>query len=59
MRCNQCELLVINGVLCHETGCPNTDKIYNKEDKEWIPSEVYENEDDIEWEEDAIDEIDF
>jgi len=21
--CNQCELLVINGVPCHETGCPN------------------------------------
>jgi hypothetical protein len=23
MLCNQCEALVINGVLCHETGCPN------------------------------------
>jgi hypothetical protein len=21
--CNQCEVLVINGILCHETGCPN------------------------------------
>lgn len=23
MSCNQCEALVINGVYCHETGCPN------------------------------------
>ena len=23
MKCDQCELLVINGVVCHETGCPN------------------------------------
>jgi len=22
--CNQCEMLTINGVACHETGCPNT-----------------------------------
>jgi hypothetical protein len=22
-RCSQCEALVINGVACHETGCPN------------------------------------
>lgn len=21
--CDQCELLRINGVVCHETGCPN------------------------------------
>lgn len=24
IRCSQCEALVINGVPCHETGCPNT-----------------------------------
>jgi hypothetical protein len=23
MKCNQCEYLFINGVGCHETGCPN------------------------------------
>ena len=23
MRCNQCEEVMINGVRCHETGCPN------------------------------------
>lgn len=22
-RCSQCEVAVINGVACHETGCPN------------------------------------
>ena len=22
-RCSQCEACVINGVACHETGCPN------------------------------------
>ena len=22
-RCSQCEALVINGVACHEVGCPN------------------------------------
>ena len=23
MHCDQCEMLAINGVACHETGCPN------------------------------------
>lgn len=23
-RCSQCQALVINGVACHETGCPNS-----------------------------------
>ena len=22
-KCSQCEALVINGLACHETGCPN------------------------------------
>jgi hypothetical protein len=25
-RCDQCEALVINGLYCHESGCPNTNK---------------------------------
>lgn len=29
MRCDQCEMLSINGVPCHETGCPNANK-------EWV-----------------------
>jgi hypothetical protein len=24
-RCHSCEALRINGVYCHETGCPNSD----------------------------------
>lgn len=24
VRCSQCAALVINGVACHERGCPNT-----------------------------------
>lgn len=26
MRCDRCEMLSINGVPCHETGCPNSRK---------------------------------
>lgn len=26
VRCSQCQALVINGVPCHETGCPNVRK---------------------------------
>ena len=26
VQCSQCEALVINGVACHETGCPNAVK---------------------------------
>lgn len=35
-RCNQCEALMINGVFCHETGCPNTKARYDSESGEWI-----------------------
>lgn len=24
VRCSQCEAIVINGMACHETGCPNS-----------------------------------
>jgi hypothetical protein len=34
-RCDQCEALVINGFYCHETGCPNTHKVFRN--GEWIP----------------------
>lgn len=35
MKCNQCESAYINGVFCHETGCPNTRKRYNEDTDEW------------------------
>jgi hypothetical protein len=28
MNCDQCEALMIQGVYCHETGCPNQHKRY-------------------------------
>lgn len=31
-RCSQCEVLVINGIACHETGCPNQRKEKNEEE---------------------------
>lgn len=30
--CSQCEALVINGIACHETGCPNTRRHDEEED---------------------------
>lgn len=26
MSCNQCQALMVNGIYCHETGCPNAKK---------------------------------
>ena len=34
MKCNECEMLSINGVACHERGCPNIGSRY--EDGDWI-----------------------
>lgn len=39
-RCDQCEAAMINGVFCHEIGCPNARKI--KVDGEWITQERVE-----------------
>ena len=36
--CNQCEVLVINGQLCHETGCPESYKDETRTCK-WCGSE--------------------
>ena len=30
IHCNQCEALMINGVFCHETGCPNSRKTWTR-----------------------------
>ena len=34
IKCDQCEMLSINGVACHEQGCPNTFKTW--ENGEWV-----------------------
>lgn len=36
MKCDQCAALRINGVFCHETGCPNTDSRYDRKTGTWI-----------------------
>jgi len=37
-RCDQCEAAMINGIFCHETGCPNTHARYD--DGEWIKTRL-------------------
>lgn len=36
LHCDQCEMLSINGVACHETGCPNSRKTWDDERQDWI-----------------------
>jgi len=36
MHCDQCEMLSINGIPCHETGCPNSKKDWVEERQEWV-----------------------
>lgn len=34
IKCDNCDLARINGVICHETGCPNSKARY--EDGTWV-----------------------
>lgn len=34
--CDQCQMLNINGVNCHEHGCPNKNKHWDQEREQWI-----------------------
>ena len=34
-RCDRCEAAYINGIFCHETGCPNIRKVWNPVDGTW------------------------
>lgn len=36
MPCDQCDAAMINGVFCHETGCPNARKRWVPEREAWI-----------------------
>jgi hypothetical protein len=36
ISCDRCVALMINGMFCHETGCPNTYKLFDRELGEWI-----------------------
>lgn len=35
-RCDQCEAAMVNGVFCHETGCPNSRKTWAADRQEWV-----------------------
>ncbi len=35
-NCDSCEATMINGVYCHESGCPNRHKRYVPERESWI-----------------------
>ena len=36
MTCDQCQLAAINGIVCHEIGCPNSGKKWNSRAKKWV-----------------------
>jgi len=36
VSCDSCEMLSINGVACHETGCANTHSRWDAESQDWI-----------------------
>lgn len=36
VRCDQCEMLSINGRACHEMGCPNRDARWDAESGQWV-----------------------
>lgn len=36
LKCSHCELLRINGVVCHEIGCPNINARWDAARGEWV-----------------------
>lgn len=36
MHCHDCEMLSINGVPCHEHGCPNSRSRWDDDSCEWV-----------------------
>lgn len=36
VHCDQCELVSINGIACHETGCPNARSRWDADSESWI-----------------------
>jgi len=43
MSCDQCYAVMINGLYCHETGCPNTHKV--KIEGQWVHPDTDEDSD--------------
>lgn len=36
MNCDSCQMVSINGVACHETGCCNAKKTWSEPEQAWI-----------------------
>lgn len=36
MKCDQCEMLSINGHACHERGCPNDGSRWDADSETWV-----------------------
>ena len=36
MNCDNCQMISINGMACHETGCHNSRATWNKDREQWI-----------------------
>lgn len=36
MRCDQCQMATINGMPCHEHGCPNRKSRWDAESEAWV-----------------------
>ena len=36
MKCDHCQMLSIQGMACHETGCPNSKKTWDEDRERWI-----------------------
>ena len=51
--CDQCAALGINGVFCHETGCPNVRKVWDGVAGEWVTPAA----DDIEQDDNGLDSL--
>jgi hypothetical protein len=48
IKCNQCSISAVNGLACHESGCPNPVTIYSAKGKDyakfnWVEYDVWGN----------------
>ncbi len=48
LRCDSCEMLSINGMACHESGCPNARKAWDHDLRAWVDAEPSDDEQDVE-----------
>lgn len=48
-KCNQCDSATINGIYCHEHGCPNINKFWDAENEMWVTEEEIFDDFEPEW----------